>query len=354
MPKIKKHEELETVDIKDRVIFSAGVWNGDTYTEADLAAMALAFNELKGQLRPPLKLGHNDEQKLADGMPAIGWLDNVRVSGKKLMADFVKVPKKIYDLLKAGAYRTVSPEIYWNLEMGDKKYPYALKALALLGADIPACKDVSDIMALYSEVYAYTAEPGEVKAYTLDTEEKEMEEKIKELEAKIEAYESEKAQYATEKAALEAKATTAEAEVAKFTAKVEELTKVVTEKEAVIAENTAKFAEIEKAKKYTALETRVDKMIADKKLTPANKEKALRLLGEIDLAKTYKEGEAEKSVEELVFELIAGDVKMNTEVESEAGKKLSDDEEIKLVMKDKKLSYKEAYIVWKRAKQSNA
>ena len=95
-------------------------------------------------------------------------------------------------------------------------------------------------------------------------------------------------------------------------------------------------------------------MIADKKLAPANKEKALRLLGEIDTTKTYKEGEAEKSVEELVFELISGEVKLNTEVESDAGKKLSDDEEIKRVMTEKKCSYKEAFIAWKRAKQANA
>lgn len=352
MPKTKKHEELETVDIKDRVIFSAGVWNGDTYTESDIQAIADAFTDLKGQLRPPLKLGHNDEQKMADGMPAIGWLDNVRAVGSKLFADFVKVPKKISDLLKVGAYRTVSPEIYWNLEMNGKQYPYALKALALLGADIPACKDVSDIMALYSEVYAYSAEPGEVKAYTIDTEEKEME-KIKELEAKVAEMEAAAAKYTEEKTALEAKATEAEGKVAELNTKVEELTKAVTDKDAVIAENTAKFAEMEKVKKHTALEARVDKMIADKKLLPANKDKALRLLSEIDTAKTYKEGEAEKSVEELVFDLIGTDVKLNTEGESEAGKKLSDDEEIKRIMNDKKCSYKEAYIVWKRAKQSN-
>ena len=354
MPKTKKHNELETVDIKDRVIFSAGTWNGDTYTEEDIKAIADAFSDLKGQLRPPLKLGHNEGQGMTDGMPAIGWIDNVRAVGKKLMADFVKVPKKISELLAVGAYRTVSPEIYWNLEMNGKQYPYALKALALLGADIPACKDVSDIMALYSEVYAYTAEPGDVKAYTIETEDTKMEEKIKELEEKIAAYEAEKTTYNTEKAALEAKVTEGEANAATLTAKVDELTKAVTEKDATIAENTAKFAEIEKAKKYAALEARVDKMIADKKLLPANKDKAMRLLSEIDLAKTYKDGEAEKSVEELVFDLIGTEVKMNTEAESDAGQKLSDDEEIKRVMNDKKCSYKEAYIIWKRAKQSNA
>lgn len=353
MKKVIKHEELETIDIKDRVIFSAGVWNGDTFTEEDMQAIAAAFNDLKGRLRPPLKLGHNEGQGMTDGMPAIGWLDNVRAVGKKLMADFVKVPKKISALLKAGAYRTVSPEIYCDFEMGGKRYPYALKALALLGADIPACKDVSDIMALYSEVYAYTAEPGDVKAYTIDTEEKEME-KIKELEAKIAEMEAAAVKFAEEKAAIGATVAAATDNVAALTAKVEELTKAVTEKDAVIAENTTKFAEIEKAKKYAALESRVDKMIADKKLIPANKEKALRLLGEIDLAKTYKEGEADKSIEELVFDLIGTEVKLNTEGTSEAGEKISDDEQIKRIMNDKKLSYKEAYIVWKRTNSANA
>lgn len=264
-------EELETVDIKDRIIFSAGTWNGDTYTDVDIKALAESFNELKDQIRPPLKFGHNDGQKMADGFPAIGWVDNVRAVGKNLVADLIKVPKKVYELISKGAYRTVSPEIYWDLELNGKKYPYALKALALLGADLPACKNVSDIMALYSEVYAYADEPGEVKAYTVNTEEHEME--IKELETKL--AEAEKA--------LEAK-------TAEFSAKETGYAEDKAKSEASIKELSEKLNQAEAEKRKAELTAYTDKLIADKHILPAAKDSVYALLDSMTIgAKTYKE-----------------------------------------------------------------
>ncbi|GAG44697.1 unnamed protein product, partial [marine sediment metagenome] len=147
-----KYELPETVDLKDVEIFSAANNpNGHEYTDDDLENMVDGFFKTKEELKPYLKLGHDDEQRIAQnsGLPAIGWIDNLRKVGKKLIADFVKVPKKVYDFIKAGGYRRVSSEIFWNIEVGGKKYKKLLKAVSLLGADTPACGDLDDIMALY-------------------------------------------------------------------------------------------------------------------------------------------------------------------------------------------------------------
>src|SRR3989304_8867047 len=57
-------------------IFSAGTWNGETFTPEDLEEIARNFELLREVLSPPLKFGHDAEQTLlgqADGDPALGW-----------------------------------------------------------------------------------------------------------------------------------------------------------------------------------------------------------------------------------------------------------------------------------------
>ncbi len=131
-------------------IFASGTWNGNTYTEKDLDEIVRAFNETG--LKPPLKLGHDERQILANnsGMPALGWVKNVYRKGKKLLADIVDVPKRIYEAIKRGAYKKVSSEIFVNYTHNNKVYPYALKAVALLGADVPAVTSLADVEALYT------------------------------------------------------------------------------------------------------------------------------------------------------------------------------------------------------------
>lgn len=104
-----------TTDINGVEIFSAGVWNGDKYSVADLDEMIRAFKETQGGYRPFIKLGHNDQQQLlqADGMPAAGYIGDVYREGDKLKANFTDVPKKIAELISVKAYRKVSCEIYW-------------------------------------------------------------------------------------------------------------------------------------------------------------------------------------------------------------------------------------------------
>ncbi|HEA21443.1 MAG TPA: hypothetical protein ENH87_11045, partial [Pricia antarctica] len=148
----KKHFKLpETFDIQGVQIFAPGQWNGDKYTEKDIEELVSAFNETGQTVRPFLKIGHDKEQGLVqkDGMPAVGWIEKLRKVGGKLVADFTKVPKKIFDLIKAGAYRKVSSEIFFNVTVAGKKFPRLLKAVAILGGDTPAVQTLDDIISLY-------------------------------------------------------------------------------------------------------------------------------------------------------------------------------------------------------------
>ena len=119
--------------IKGIQIFKTGVWNGDTYTEKDLDDMVAAFKEL--DYRPCLKLGHTRDQP---GAPAYGWVQNLHRDGDKLVADFEDMHDSVVDAIRSRTYPNVSSEIYFNLKRGGKDFRRALKAVALLGAEVPA------------------------------------------------------------------------------------------------------------------------------------------------------------------------------------------------------------------------
>jgi hypothetical protein len=133
--------------IKGVEIFQEGTWNGHTITSETLTDIVNAFGKTSAVVKPVLKLGHNDQQKLLakDGMPAAGWVSDVYIQGKKLLADFVDIPKKIAELIKAKAYRKVSVEIFSGVKLGGEKFPNLLGAVALLGADTPAVLSLADI-----------------------------------------------------------------------------------------------------------------------------------------------------------------------------------------------------------------
>ena len=146
--------ELTTKSIKGLEIFSTGKWNGDTYTAADLDQMVEAYDKTGWQ--PTVKAGHQDAQEkkkvavAAFGQPALGYVERIYRVGSKLMADLGSIPSKFYDLVRAGAYKRVSSEVFWNYKLGDGKIlPRVLKAVAFLGADIPAITNLDAVRGLY-------------------------------------------------------------------------------------------------------------------------------------------------------------------------------------------------------------
>ena len=114
-------------------IFSTGTHNGDVYTETDLDEMVRAHAAL--DFCPALKVGHSKD---SPGAPAYGWVQNVRRVGAKLVADFTDMHDSVVEALRKRAYDRVSSEVYFNLNRGGQTFRRALKAVALLGAEVPA------------------------------------------------------------------------------------------------------------------------------------------------------------------------------------------------------------------------
>ena len=144
---------------------------GDFITAEQLGQAVASFNELRDELWPPVKLGHNRAQAAlrhdghvdadappnpglldTDGAPAAGWLDNLRVDNGRLLADARKVPRVVASLIRAGAYRARSIE-FWRgyTDASGKRHPFVITGLALLGAKLPAVRGLKDLVTLYAE-----------------------------------------------------------------------------------------------------------------------------------------------------------------------------------------------------------
>ena len=55
-------------------VFSTGKHHGDNFTDADLDTMVSNFNELRGQVQPPLKANVRE----SDGQPSLGWMRGLK------------------------------------------------------------------------------------------------------------------------------------------------------------------------------------------------------------------------------------------------------------------------------------
>lgn len=154
-------------DLSDVEIFRVGTWNGDRYSTDDLDKLVSNFDKLKEKQAIPIKIGHSENQDMLkkEGLPAAGWVDKLKRKGDKLVADIKDMPDKIYDLVKNRAYKKVSAEIYPVYKDAEgHQYDKVLRAVALLGGDIPAVEGLSDVAALYKE----GDKAQEVKVYFLE------------------------------------------------------------------------------------------------------------------------------------------------------------------------------------------
>ena len=155
-------------------IFRAGTYKlrrGDgstetiTYSDKDVAELAENTNALLAAKKhePPAKLGHDDDQALAKmaGLPAIGWVKRVIAKGASLYADFGQVPELVAEAIRRGRYKHISSEIYDGTQtrenFGDIVKGLSLRAVALLGADVPVVKGMNPVL-LFSGVEASSVE----------------------------------------------------------------------------------------------------------------------------------------------------------------------------------------------------
>ena len=149
---IKKNTFAELKDIE---VFAVGTWNNTKITEKDIDDIVNGTNEIIDKVKPFVKLGHDDKQKLLQnsGLPAGGWITRLKRKGQKILVDIADVPQKLYELISKGAYKRISSEILWDYTEPStkRKYNKVLSAIAFLGADLPAVTNLEDIAALYSD-----------------------------------------------------------------------------------------------------------------------------------------------------------------------------------------------------------
>jgi len=180
--------EVELKSIEGVEIFSEGLWNGKEVKGEDIDNIIRSFED--SGWRPRLKIGHNDEQGFlqADGFPAAGKIARLYKKGKKLVADFVDIPKKIYDLIKNKVYENVSCEVWTDFRFNkEKTYPKFLSAVSLLGTEMPAVTNLDSIHALFSASELFTVEDTDLnkEIFNISFREEEMtDETKKELEVK--------------------------------------------------------------------------------------------------------------------------------------------------------------------------
>ena len=256
-------------------IFSVGTWNGDKYEQSDLEEIAHNFERLRSQHKPPLKLGHNEKQAITDGQPALGWVSALRVAGGKLIAKFEDMPQVVLDAIKAKRYRRVSAEFYLGVALGKEKLGTVLKAVALLGADIPAVSNLAD---LGTQLMQTSFAGGQTAVFTTDFEpgpagpadenistndgdtvsENELAEQVKNLTQRLDTLAKTNEGQATELATLKA-------EKAQFTAKETERAEAEA-KAAIVAHRTGLSAVFEEAVKSHGI-------------TPAQREAAIVAFG---------------------------------------------------------------------------
>lgn len=318
-------KKLEGVEI-----FSVGCWNGDDYDEGHLDEMVKAFAENKATFKPPLKLGHDENQKILqnDGYPAAGWVGNVYRVGEKLLADFIDIPEKIFKLLEKGAYKKVSSEVYWGIEVGEKKYDRMLAGVALLGADMPAVLNLNDIMEFYvrkaGEKKFYTNQENVPTLKTYKFQEERMDE-IQKLQEQIK-------------------------ELQKTVSENSELKAYKADAESKIKEANQKIAELESSNQDTILEKNVTDISAELGLSVAMRPYVKALIGAEK--KSYKVGDKELTKVDLlanVLKLYAEVKKLNTKEKTIDGSEITQspdaDEKIREYMKKHNVTYDKAYRV---------
>lgn len=168
------------MELRNVEIMKVGTWNGEKFSLQDLKDIVEAYDKVG--YKPPVKLGHVDESAKPDE-PAYGWVTALRLEGEKLVADFSDIPEKVAAAIREHRYDAVSSEIFFNIKRAGQTFRRALKAVALLGAAIPA---VSGLKPLRESFAGLSADDFErVVSFETDHQENAEMEKLKELMDKV-------------------------------------------------------------------------------------------------------------------------------------------------------------------------
>lgn len=285
-------------EISNVEIFATGVWKGNkriTVTSSMLDEMVNSFNELTSKVdgfRPFLKLGHKEMQGFGgeSGAPSFGHISKIWRQGDKIVANFSNVPDALVDLVNLGRYNAVSIEFLPKVSFGGTDYRSVLRAVALLGAELPAVKTLKGLSASLMSEDAYVFEDAD-PIETLEKEAPVANEATynqSQVDALVEA--------AVSKASEEADAATVEvasAHKAEIEVKDAEIAKLTEGRDNA----EASLKDYVKAADTAAIEGLVDEAIKEGKVIPAERDKYLALAS---VEATVKMGEDEMSPRQLV------------------------------------------------------
>lgn len=117
------------------------------------------FEELMAAAQDPglrdgvIRIGHSGMTKLAaeTGMPALGYIQNLRIDGRSLRADLVSVPKKLVPMFvgqkgQPPPYRGRSLELQFSKQGKNRTYRMYLSGIALLGETAAAFETLEDVI----------------------------------------------------------------------------------------------------------------------------------------------------------------------------------------------------------------
>lgn len=203
---------------KSMEIFAVGKWNGMDFTVADLNMIVTAFKMLGDNHKVPLKFGHNNEQAMTDGMPALGWVSGLRVAGDKLIADVTGIPDIVMSAMEKKLYRNVSVELDMDVTYKDQHYPIVLSGIALLGADIPAVNTLKDLTHYLGRDAAFSVGRQAMFSAIAGNKQGESNMELKELADKVEKLSADVGKLSGENATLKSENTGLTARLATFTA----------------------------------------------------------------------------------------------------------------------------------------
>lgn len=151
--------------------FDTGRWKNQDWPLERLQKVVENFRFLKGlkgvNYDPPFIVGHDEKDILASGIPAMGWIDDLKLAGTKLLAYIRDVPEKIRALIKARRYQKVSASIDRNFEFaaaednGDGFHKFSTEIDALhTGSERD--NDMGDVTISRDEHTRLTAAAGKV------------------------------------------------------------------------------------------------------------------------------------------------------------------------------------------------
>lgn len=298
-----KEEFTKTFELEVE-IFAIGKWNGMEFEKEDLNMISAAFASLKEVHQVPLKFGHNDEQQMTDGYPALGWVKDVWVEGTKLKARFTDVPKVVYDAMQAKLYRNVSVELDMGVEHKGNYYTWVLSGVALLGADIPAVNTLADLQTYmsrdelsFTKRMEFTAIQNESQNFERSDDMAGNEEEVVTLRTKVKAQNEEIDKLIDENLSFKRK--TKEFDVLKE--QNEKLTDENIKMQTELTELRAKFKVIEDSDKKTKAEA-ARKVVVDK-LEDMVKEERIAPFTRDELMRDYDEAENKEIIERTVEQL---------------------------------------------------